>query len=592
MLETVRILDRPVSKVILKEAVAAGFSDLQSRVIAGRLTDADSGNLRALLRPQLGELTSPYRLPDIDAAAEAVAEAIVEGRPIIPLSDYDCDGASAHAVLKIALTHYFGVPDNQIHSFIGHRVRDGYGVSDNLTDRIIEQAPRSSLIITADQGSSDHARIERLLDYGIQTIVTDHHTVPAGGPPPAAIACVNPVRQDSLFPDPYIAGVHVAWLLCCAVRQSLIKLNHISEDTPRLGGLLDFVALGTMADCVDLGRSPNNRAVLQAGLALMNSPNPRPVWKALYAATKCSGPITAATIGYSFGPVINARGRLDCALGSIDLLLSTEGVEADRMAAQLVEHNTERKKIQTDMLNRSIPQAEQQVRSGSAAITVFDPDGHSGVHGICAARLVELFGRPVAYFSPKYGAESVTGSIRSVPGFHVQKALEEFASNFPGEALAYGGHSGAGGIHLRYTALLRFGDTFSSIAARDLSADSRGPHVFTDGELSMSPSLDVFRELSQLEPFGRQWEAPLFRGKARILQVRPVGDGSHLKLSVEMSTGCFEAIWFGVVKNGKSPVEEGQTVIMAYELDSNTFRNATRLQLRIRQALPMTLGGS
>ena len=99
MLETVRILDRPVSSVILNEAVAAGFSDLQSRVIAGRLTDADSGNLHSLIRPQLGELTSPYLLPDIDVAAKAVAEAIVEGRPIIPLSDYDCDGASAHAVL-------------------------------------------------------------------------------------------------------------------------------------------------------------------------------------------------------------------------------------------------------------------------------------------------------------------------------------------------------------------------------------------------------------------------------------------------------------------------------------------------------------
>jgi single-stranded-DNA-specific exonuclease len=587
MARPVRIVDRPVSSAVRTAAIAAGYSPLQTRVIAGRLGDEHAVNLAALLQPRLGGLTSPDRLPDIDKAADAVARAIVDGTPLITISDFDCDGASGHSVLRIALRDYFGVPESQIHSFIGHRLREGYGVTESLSDRIIAHGLSPALAITVDHGSTDHDRIAKLRSNGILTVVTDHHGVPDSGPPPEALACVNPVRTDSEFPDPYIAGVHVAWLLCCAVRQRLVDVGHLPGSAPKLGSLLDLVALGTMADCVDLARSPNNRMVLSRGLELMNAPGARPAWRALYAATRCSGPITASTIGFHFGPVINAGGRLDCALGSVDLLMSQDEAEALHMATALVEHNAQRKIVQAQMLRRAMPMAERRVAQGDAAITLLDIEGHPGVHGICAARLVEAFGCPVAYFSPKADSELASASLRTVPGFHVRNALKEIAALHPDDFIAWGGHAGAGGVTLKREAIERFANCFSAIAARELSTREKGPEILTDGELMCVPSLEVFAEISALEPFGRQWESPVFRGNGQIRKLQAMGDGSHLRLDIELDGCLYEAVWFGAVRDGVCPVEVGQYVRMAYELDANSYRNRTRLQLRIRHALPV-----
>ena len=584
MSKAVRIVDRPVVAAISRAALSLGYTPLQARIIAGRLSEADLAKLPALLSLQLSGLTPPDLLPDIGIASECVASAIKQGLPILLISDFDADGASAHAVLKLAFRDYFGVQEQRIHSYIGHRLRDGYGVTETLTDRIIAEAPCPALIITADQGSTDHARIARLRDRGFIVVVTDHHGVPASGPPPAAVACVNPVREDSAFPDPYIAGVHVAWLLCCAVRQRLIQAGDLPASAPKLGGLLDLVALGTMADCVDLARSTNNKAIIARGLAIMNSPVRRPAWQALYIATNCRGPITATTLAFHFAPVINARGRLDSALGSVDLLMSDSVPVAEELAQHFVEHNTERKAVQSHMLHRSTAQAAQQVRGGAAAITIFDPEGHAGVHGICAARLAESFGRPVAYFSPKNDAEHLTASLRTVHGFHVRNALAEIADRYPDDFTAWGGHAGAGGVTLKRDGLQRFAEAWARIAARALDDHRLGPEVVTDGELAVPPSCAVVEELAALEPFGRQWEHPVFRGHGRIEQLRPVGDGRHLKLVVKMDLTDYDAIWFGAVENGICPVAVGQTVRMAYELDVNTFRDTTTLQLRIRHA--------
>lgn len=585
MPELVRLIDRPVSEDVMEAAVAAGYTPLQSRIIAGRLEDGDAGRVSLLVRPALSAIDAPDRLPDIGVAADTVARAVMQGLPLILLSDFDCDGASGHSVLKFALRDYFGVPEERIHSYIGHRVREGYGVSESVTQRILETAPRPAVVITADQGSSDQARIEKLRVHGFVTVVTDHHGVPAQGPPSAAVACVNPVRADSAFGDPYVAGVHVAWLLCCAVRQRLVEWGFLPTDSPRLGGLLDLVALGTMADCVDLARSWNNRAVLARGLALMNSPNARPVWRALYQVARCSGPITAATLGYTFGPIINSRGRLDCALGAVDLMMCDDEGEAVRLAKVLVEHNSERKKIQSQMLVRAFPLAEEQAIDGCAAVTIFDPKGHPGVHGVCASRLVEAYGRPAAYFSPKPDSDQITASLRTVPGFHIRDALAEIAELHPGDFIAWGGHSGAGGVTLRREGLERFAVAFNVVAKRSLKAWIPGPRVLTDGVLDQLPSMELFNEIAALEPFGRQWESPVFRIEARILDLRPVGDGTHFKFLVGIGLERFDAIWFGAASDGVCPVEVGQNVLAAFELDANSFRGVTRLQLRIRHAV-------
>ncbi|MHB8851410.1 MAG: hypothetical protein ACYC45_09865 [Acidithiobacillus ferriphilus] len=162
--------------------------------------------------------------------------------------------------------------------------------------------------------------------------------------------------------------------------------------------------------------------------------------------------------------------------------------------------------------------------------------------------------------------------------------MAEIAGRYPDDFVAWGGHAGAGGVTLKRDGLQRFAEAWASTAANALRDHRVGPEIVTDGALEVTPSFAVVEELAALEPFGRQWEHPVFRSHGRIEQIRPVGDGRHLKLVVKMDAMDYDAIWFGAVENGVCPVGVGQTVLMAYELDVNMFRDTTTLQLRIRHA--------
>ncbi|MEY2342954.1 DHH family phosphoesterase [Acidithiobacillus sp. IBUN Pt1247-S3] len=580
------ICTRRVAHEVENAALELGYSHLQARLIAGRLGAEHAGQLTHLLRAGVAQINPPDLLPDIDLAVQATVGALRRQEPILLISDFDADGASAHAVLKIAFRDHFGVPEERIHSYIGHRLRDGYGVSENLTDRILTNAPRPALVITADQGSTDHARIARLRDANFTVIVTDHHGVPEVGPPPAAVACVNPVRRDSRFPDPFIAGVHVAWLYCCAVRQGMQRAGLLATDAPKLGHLLDLVALGTVADCVDLARSPNNRAIVARGLRLMNGPRRRPVWTALMALARGGAQIDAATLAFRFAPLINARGRLDSAEDSVRLFLSETLPEAETLAAVLQEDNEARKSVQAQMLRGAQAQVQEQLRAGRAALCIFDPEGHAGVQGICASKLVEATGRPVAFFSPKDDPEFVSASLRTVGSFHVRDALAAIAVDHPEDFVAWGGHAGAGGVTLRRSALERFSVAWAELAMAHFASERLGPRIWTDGVLTSLPSLELLAEIAELEPFGRQWEAPLFVGEGEVTSLRPVGDGRHLKLALRMPGADFDAIWFFASEDGVSPIQTGQSIRFAYALERNDWRGESRLQLQIRHAEP------
>jgi len=212
-----RVVRRKVNNGMFADLMARGYGLYESRVMASRLTSMDT------LSPTLPMLSRPDGLPDIENAAQRIAAAIIAGETIGIVTDHDVDGVSSHAVILSALKE-FGFTATQ--SFIGHRLKDGYGLSNPVADRVLKDMP--SVVITADCGSSDEDRIQRLKQAGIDVIVTDHHELPLAGPPASAFAVVSPARGDSEYGDPYIAGCMVSWLLICKLRQVLIGLGHIS----------------------------------------------------------------------------------------------------------------------------------------------------------------------------------------------------------------------------------------------------------------------------------------------------------------------------------------------------------------------------
>lgn len=577
------IVQRTRSKDVLEAALALGYSQLQAGVISGRLGDAAASGLQRTLMPQMADLDAPDSLPDIDRATDRLVRAIVNKESIICATDHDADGVSGHSVVRGALIDIFQHPAELTHSFISHRLKEGYGISEGVVDRINAAGHNSGVLCSVDQGSSDEVRIARLKQMGIDTVVTDHHGVEGAGPP-SAFACVNPVREDSRFPDKFIAGCHVAWLTMASVRRELIRIGHLPDDTPHLTEFLPAVALGTTADCVSFARSRNNRLLVKRGLHLINTA-PAPCWQALLELTCKGQPATASTLSYSWGAALNARGRVDEAMTGVRFLRAQTLDHAHQLAALMMEANEERKQIERTMRDRAMPMARKQVINGAKGLAIWLDDGHSGVHGVVSSRLVEAFGRPTICISPKQGQPGiVTGSARSVPGFHVREAFARMESMYPGCFIASGGHEGAGGLTARESDIPAIQSLWDDCVAA--SGIEVGPVVVTDGPLPRAPDFAMLAELAALEPFGREFDAPCFSQSVVVRSARAIGEGGkHMQLDLDVMGSKAGAVWFNV-PDLSWRVEEGLRATCVFEVNSNTYRGNTRLQLIVRHMVP------
>ena len=584
-----RMLPRPRDEGVYRRAQAAGLSELQARVLAGRL-NAYAGDIAPLVDPSLRYLTHPERLQDARRAAERIAQAVAEGEHIGILTDYDVDGITSHVVILRTLNELFGVPLHKLHSLIGHRIFDGYGISLPLVERTLALSPRPSLVITADCGSSDEPRIARLREAGLDVVVTDHHALPASGPPASAYATVNPTRTDCDYPDPTIAGCMVAWLTMSLTRSVLIEQGVASPSTPKLSPWLSYVALGTVADCVSLGDSPANRAVVSHGLTLINRMEAA-CWRVMAERLGTdSVPFDAETLAFQMGPRINARSRLDDPYAALHFMLAADDATARRHLEVLDTDNQSRKAIESDMVERARSLALEALAEGASAIVVFLEDGHAGVQGIVASRLVQAFGRPTLVLTPAAAAGMLTGSGRSIEGLHLRDALQRAHELAPEALPRFGGHRGAAGVGVPRERLAAFRDAFLTAVEEQLGGRDLFPYVLTDGALEPAQlSLASVDELARLAPYGREFDAPLFEGEFRIEQLRAVGaDGNHLMLELSMGPVSHRAIWFRALTPGEVPAfGPGDRLHCAYKLARNRWKGRESLQLMIEHAEPV-----
>lgn len=573
-----------------QSACNEGFSELSARVLAGRPSCSRAVTALTHARPSVSDLDDMARMADIDHAAERLALAIMSDEHIGIETDHDVDGVTSHAILKHGLIRLCGHSPALVHSFIGHRLKDGYGLSQPLAERIISYRQRCDLIVTADNGSADQERIHLLAQEGIDTIVTDHHAIPVEGIPRSALAVLNPTREDCNYPDPLVAGCMVAWLLLTHTIKRLEQYGHIEPGRADTSSLLDFVAIGTVADCVSMARSLNNRAVVRTGLKLMNAQH-RPAWQVTASELSKEGlELTEQDIGFGLAPRINARGRLDEAMAGVHFLLSETVKEAREWWVLLDAENEQRKLIEKNLKNRAMSLADDAMLQGRVGFALWLEDGHPGVHGIVASRVVESFGRPVVCISPVYGSETlVTGSARGVPGIHIKDAFDEIAASYPDLLVRAGGHAGAGGLTINKGDLPLFQDAWDKAIEQQVIRDgiTLGPVIQSDGNLANPCLEDVWSLQDELGPFGREFEAPVWEGEFFVLDVKPRGDGSHLALMLQAGQSKFQAIWFNsreTLPSGQlepMPIEPGAVASLCFAIENNRFRGVDRLQLRV-----------
>lgn len=559
MIRRVRVHRRRVPAPI------AGLHPVAGRVLAARGCTA----------PPVLDLATmlPPTLADLDAAASLLADAVEQGRRILVVGDFDADGATGTAVAVRGLR---GLGAADVFWRMPDRMKHGYGLSTKLAEECLAMNP--DVLVTVDHGISSIAGVARVREAGVQVLVTDHHL--PGPELPAADVIVNPNRADCDFPSPNLAGVGVLFYVLIGLRAELRKRGH--DASFRLDGLLDLVALGTVADLVRLDE--NNRRLVRQGLDRIRRRHCAPgVAALLEVAGRNLAHVTAADLGFIAGPRLNAAGRLDDISIGIRCLLTDNADEAMALAGELDRFNRDRQQLQSDMVETAQQLAAEltaDLDGDCGGLCLFDPAWHPGVVGLVASRICEQLQRPVIAFAPaEPGSEELKGSCRSPASVHMRDLLADLDAGQPGLIDRFGGHARAAGLSLDAPKLDAFRAAFDDhVAALDFPPDA----VRTDGPLAGKElTIETAEALADAGPWGQGWEEPLFDDRFRVLERRVVGS-DHLKMLLEPLAGgpALEAIAFRAGDWCHRDLPDPLHV--TYRLEVNRWRGKVTPQLNIQ----------
>ena len=555
-----------------------GISPLLSQLLASRnITTPEEAEI--FLSPKLSNLHSPFLMKDMEKAVDRICHAIKEGERIILYGDYDVDGVTGTSLLFLFLQEVGA----QVSFFIPGRVEEGYGLHEQVLEKLREQGKQ--LLITIDCGISDTNQVHFAQQNGMDVIITDHHEVPEQLPP--AYAVINPKRRDCTFPFKGLAGVGVAFNLLMALRKSLRDQGCFNGTTvPNLRKYLDLVALGTIADMVPL--IDENRILVKYGLHELTHGD-RIGIKALKEVCGLStSTITSYLVAFRLAPRINAPGRLTQATISVELLTTTDYKEAEDLALRLEQENTQRQQLEARIVKEACKIFEATPKwEEHKSIVLAASNWHPGVMGICASRLLDKYYKPSILISCNEEKGIGKGSARSHDSFDLYEGLKACAHLLN----KYGGHRAAAGLTISLDQLDAFQNHFDKVVSESISQIEKIPSILIDAEVNLRDiSEKLIQEIALLEPFGLSNPEPLLSSLAfDSYSSRVVGKG-HLKMKIKEESFSYDAIGFNLAErfspilNGapNSSHHENTKVKIAFIPQINEWQGTRSVQLKIR----------
>lgn len=545
---------------------------LLGQIYAARgITSADE------LSYELTQLLPFTSLLNIDQAVQLLSDSLTQHENILIVGDFDADGATSTALAVRALRS-FGA--RYVSFLVPNRFTEGYGLSEELV--MIAKKRHPHLIITVDNGISNHAGVIAAKKLGIKVLVTDHH-LPGDTLPPADVI-VNPNQPFDLFPSKNIAGVGVIFYVMLALRRHLVELNWFQQQNipePLMSRFLDLVALGTVADVVPLDRT--NRLFVHQGLKRIQAGYAVPgIIALLEVANRIPARMTTSDLGFAVAPRLNAAGRLDDMSLGIECLLCDDLLKAREMARQLDQLNDERRVIEQEMQTqalRFLKKCEPALKELPRGLCLFDPEWHQGVIGILASRIKDRYHRPVIAFALANEFE-LKGSARSIKGIHIRDILSMIFAKKPHLISKFGGHAMAAGLTIPRALFEDFSKIFNEIISSQLKETDLEHCLISDGELrSHDLNLAIAEIIRAGGPWGQAFEEPLFDGIFELLEQRLVG-GKHLKMTLALEELILDGIAFNVDLTNW-PNYRAKYVKIAYKMDVNEFRGKRKIQLII-----------
>lgn len=469
-------------------------------------------------------------VPDADKFVERLIQAISNNERIVIYGDYDADGICATTIAMKALRRLKA----NVSYFVNNRFEEGYGINEKGMNRLMDMHPDVSLILTVDNGILGFEGINIANEHNIDVIVSDHHEPKDDGTIPNAVAMVDLKRIDVDYP--HFKELCGAGLIYKLMNYLYAKLNLSTEP---LKELLAFVAVATIADLVPL--LEENRYYVRQGLKLIKEEN-------LYCfnalrSTLGVKEINEETMGFRYGPILNAIGRLDGDVSpAIELFLTESQPEADRIAESLDEINEARKELTLDELNKVKQILADNPSILDKPVVVIMGEFHEGVAGIIAGKVKEEYGKPSIVLSKVEGGR-VKGSARSVKGFNLKASLDECKELL----IAYGGHEMAAGLTLLESNFDAFVAKINTIALQcNLNED---PVLYVDFPVKPEMlSVKMVNDINTyLRPFGQGFEKPVIGMTVAYDDMKIMKD-KHLKFVADNVS----ILWF----NGRTKFEE------------------------------------
>lgn len=540
-------------------------------------------------------LYAPGLLKDMDRAVDILLEKIAQGKRIRIIGDYDIDGICSTYILFRSLSKCGAAVDTAI----PHRIRDGYGLNENLIQEAYDAG--TDTVLTCDNGIAAYEQTAFANSLGMTVIVTDHHEVPYEEKDgvrqyrvPEARAVVDPKQEDCGYPFPEICGAVVAYKLVLALLAKKEEMDWREAMESELGlELLELAAFATIGDVMEL--RDENRIIVKSGMELMKHTRNIGLKALMLATGTDAAHIKPYTIGFVLGPCLNATGRLDTAANALELFKAQDMEVAAVLAGDLKAMNDSRKELTLKGVEEAIRQIEDGGLDKDRVLVVYLPEVHESLAGIIAGRIREKYCKPV--FVLTRAEDGVKGSGRSIDAFHMYDEMTKCKELFT----KYGGHKLAAGLSLPEENVDVFRRRLNeNCTLTDADFEEK---VMIDVPMPMAyASIGFVREIARLEPFGNGNPKPQFAQKnVRFVGGRVLGANRNVgKYTVADEGGKkYEMIYFGDIEafdayaaekygaaavdnlyhRGTQTAAEDIVLSVVYYPDINEYRGNVSLQM-------------
>lgn len=516
---------------------------------------------RQFFNPTLEATWDPFLMKDFKPAVYRIQQAIANEETILLYGDYDVDGTTAVAMVYSYLKNL----TPKLLYYVPDRFKEGYGVSYQGINYATQQGV--SLMIVLDCGIKAHEQIRYAQEQGIQSIICDHHLPDESVP--EAYSVLNPKQPGCSYPYKELSG--------CGIGFKLIQgLEKVVTDAPPAGNYLDFVAVSSASDIVEI--TGENRILTHQGLKVINEA-PNPAFEALIELSGLQTELTVTDLVFRIGPRINAAGRIAHAKNAVDLLVASNKEEALQRAQNINNQNTQRQQVDQTIRDEALKRIhEDEALQKSYTTVLYNEEWHKGVIGIVASRIMDHYYRPTILLTHSNGM--AVGSGRSVPGFNLYEALQSC-----GDLLEqFGGHQGAAGLSLHPDNLQAFADRFEQVVRETIHPDHLVPAIEYDLEIPLGIiSRSFVKSILRFGPFGPGNMKPVLVAKEVRLAYNPkiVGE-HHLKLALQQrDSAVFDAIAFNQA-SFYDHVKDGKPFDICFTLEENTWNGKTRIQLNVK----------